>query len=693
MTVASDIPTLHRELTDLKKVSEVSFQEKPVVLAFGGQSRQYVALERSLYETCPRLKHYIDICEEILVGLGFPPIVPAIFDTTPISDVVILQTATFAAQHSCVRCWIDGGLDISAVIGYSFGELTALIIPGVWTLRDGIRAIAMRANLIATGWGAERGAMLAVYATRDFVREIARQGVDCEIACLNGETSQVVVGSIESIKHIEGILVSEAKERGIRSQRLDVKHGFQSRYTEPLIDKLSSLAGLIPIHEPKIPLETCTAEKCDKITPGHLVRHIRNPVYFEDAVRRIEDRLGSCIWLEGGIDTPIVSMLKKATRNPSSHKFQALSFKSSIAKEAVLPKANVGLSQVFLPPHPFAHTPAWVENVDHTTELLLSREGDGKTGQVPEPPLKPIRLVTGLEITGREKLFVINTESNRFKAIVSSHAVRNRPLCPASIYMECAAMATQLSGIEFTKGDLCFEGLSFEHPLGLHPNRHVTTHTRGSLALRAGSNLGAYQRMVSGAINQLLSSTESEKLTEIRAYGLFSRVVTYAAILRGIKSIVMGECQALAEIQLPSGQVGTEESIAVGACDAVSLDVMIQVAGLLINSSDQCELDSVFVATGIESTTLSDADCFLRTTSWKVYTTFAPVDESLVTGDVFVLGPDGSLVLAIVGIAFTKLPISRLEKMLDGANPVAVATTNFIPGPSPAGIQANESHL
>lgn len=710
-TIAADTVALREELMRPGVATE-ALPKTPVVLAFGGQTKQFVGLERFLYDTCPRLRQYIDTCDEILVRLGLPSIIPAIFDTAPIADVRVLQTATFAMQYACARCWIESGLEVESVIGHSFGELTALVVSGAWELADGIRAIATRAGLVATEWGAERGSMLAVHADRDTVLGLARRAQDCEIACFNAEMSQVVVGRADSITRLEHILVNDAQYAQVRSQRLDVTHGFHSKLTEPLLGGLTSLAATIPTKAPKIRIETCTSDGCSELTPNHFVRHIRDPVYFEDAVRRIEDRLGSCLWIEAGVNSSIIPMLKRATRNPTLHKLQALNFQGSEPKEHILPRitsklwlegidvsfwpfmmpGESGLRHISLPSYCFTRSRAWVENVGQIRVIT-----GGAENQIQQPP-KPVQLVSGPETIGQQKVWVINTESKRFRDIVLGHAVLGSPLCPASMYMESVTMSAQLAGIDMSNGTLCFDDFHLEGPLGVDQGRRVTvtlqaaeepavgwkfsvrsarwpgdgssvtTHARGLITRRScRSHLQPYGRMISGQVDQLQSTAHSEKLMATRSYRLFSQVVTYAEFLRGIKSVVISERRALAEVQLPSGQVGTEESTAVGMCDAVSLDLFMQVSGLLINTGDHSEPGSVFVATDVESATLSsDPSCFLQNTTWKVYATFAPAGETHVTADVFVLWPDNSLVMTMLGVRFTKLPISRLRRLLQG---------------------------
>lgn len=727
MTVSSDTGSLLRSLGESKTIFEKPSNRKPVVLAFAGQSEQFVGLDPHLYETCPRLRHHIDMCCKTLTDLGYPSAVPAIFQKDPISDTVLLQTAIFSMQYSFARCWINSGLQVDAVLGHSLGELTAITVSGVWGLADGLRFVAARAKLIDSKWGPERGSMLAIHAKKDIVLGLTSGIGGCEVACFNSQSTQVVAGSSQSLKLVESALASDPQYQGIRHQTINTTHGFHSNLTEPLLQELSAVAETLSYNEPEIYLETCTAGGRQKITPDHVTRHTRDAVYFHEAVQRLSGHLGPCVWVEAGSNSPIIAMLKSSAPNSSSHTFQPLNFRKSAAKESVLSNAVLslwmegldvsfwpfltpqesGLSQISLPPYVFRGTSAWVENIDRATEareMLKDSQGEGPVVE----QARPAKLVTGPEKNGNTMLFGINTRSVRFKSIVSGHAVRNRPLCPASMYMECAAMALQNLGIDLSQSQISFEDLSFASPLGVDPNGvvtlaleeanasggwqlcfqsrpdasgrpTVTTHMSGSLKVQqTRANLGASQRLVLKQVEKMSTDSGLERFMDTRAYALFSTVVTYAGFLRGMKNIAIDGCQALAEVHLPDGQVGLEESTAVGECDTVSLDIFIQVLGLTINSSDLCDPSNVYVATGIENATLPAGRCFLETKAWKVFVQYTPIKESQATGDVFVLSQDGLLVMSITGVSFTKVPISKLKKMLDAATTSAHAKSHAV---------------
>ena len=113
-------------------------------------------------------------------------------------------------QYASARCWIDAGLEVSVMIGHSFGELTAMAVCGILSLHDGLKLIATRACLMKSKWGAERGKMLAIHASPEVVQDVvaslkkATAGNETEggegqpqleIACYNAPSSQIVVGS------------------------------------------------------------------------------------------------------------------------------------------------------------------------------------------------------------------------------------------------------------------------------------------------------------------------------------------------------------------------------------------------------------------------------------------------------------------------------------------------------------------
>lgn len=714
--------------TSTASVKPLSAPARGVVLLFSGQSKQNVHLNRSLYDSQPLLRRYVDLCDEMLTQQGFPSIIPSLFQEEAISDPVILQCATFALQYSCAKCWIDSGLKVDVIVGHSFGELTALAVSGALSLRDGILLVATRATLMKTKWGAERGTMLAIHADRQTVEKVQRMVPDIEVACYNAPTSQVVVGTAASITETERVLSSNFP--AVKHQRLNVSHGFHSRFTEPLLPGLGDLSAKLSFGVPSIPVETCTEDRVSIAGSKYLTNHTRMPVYFEQAIQRVETRLGPCVFLEAGTDTPIVAMAKRATARSDGHVFQALSSHKDAhglaAATASLWQQNVSVSfwafassagidtprlqQVWLPPYQFdKSTTAWLPFVDRIEEA--------KAMQKPciEPatqPHKPQFLVSPVSVS--EGRFLVNTGAERFTTLVSGHAVRGKPLCPASLYMECALMAVQLAGKDVQGKSLVFSNVSYSAPLGIDASRETflsldqpaaqgpwrfslsstalkkrDTHATGNLSIgvQASPQNQLVERLVADRMKALKARQDVDTFSSMRAYSLFSRVVRYSAMFRGISNIVMDADQALATVNVPPCTAEPGQSTVTRSCETVVLDTFIQVLGLLVNSGTHVDDECVCVATGVESATISAAADFDAVREYTVYAMYNNASQGRFSGDVFVMARgSGELVCSFAGVQFSQLPIVKLERLLEGANSTAVEPATSQPTPMRRGV-------
>jgi acyl transferase domain-containing protein len=148
--------------------------ERPVILCFGGQVSTCVGLDRKLYDSIGILRQHLDQCDNIIKSLGLDSIYPDIFMQEPVRDTVKLQTMLFAMQYASAKAWMDCGLEtkVAAVVGHSFGEITALCVAGVLSLEDAVKLITSRARLVRDVWGADPGAMMAVEADEALVHEL-----------------------------------------------------------------------------------------------------------------------------------------------------------------------------------------------------------------------------------------------------------------------------------------------------------------------------------------------------------------------------------------------------------------------------------------------------------------------------------------------------------------------------------------
>ena len=727
-TTATHVSSLARELESVQDASfECSQGLLPVVLVFSGQNASTISLDKDIYDNFPAFRYYIDRCDCILQSLGseYKSLYPTIFQAAPVNDIVSLQCGIFAVQYASARCWIDAGLQVNVIIGHSLGELTALVISGVLALEDAIQLVATRADLIARRWNAEKGAMLAIHTEVENIHAIISYaqprsgGPKLEIACYNSASSFVVAGTLAAVEAAEELLKTNVSFQHIRYHRLGTSHAFHSRLAEPILEELSDIAKTFRWRDPLIPLEVCSAEPLEFMQNYSVSKHAREPVYFASAIQRIESRLGPCLWFEAGIDSPIIPMVRKACRTPKAHHFQTVTTRLrhgaiDAISATILELWRIGArlshwsflttqqehKQVWLPPYCFETTPHWLEHIDRCVELrqsLIAQGASEKTESDLQPPLK---LITKMEPADENQLhskFYINTECVRFQEILAGHAVRQKPLCPASLYMECAVMAVQTLHEELEEANLLFEDLEFQAALGIHLQRRVTitlevlepkrswnfivesstqtepksrniTHATGMVALASAPGLESLQSLVLDSMDRLDTTTDVDRLMSKRAYKHFARIVDYAPFLQGITSITLGEREASATIKLPDSQPDRQASTAWRLCDTIAIDAFIQVIGLCMNSSDGVSNSEILVASGIKRVIISSSCEMGGSVSWNVYAKYNFVGAAQAIGDVFICSSEGSLVALLSGCRFTRLLISKLDRLLDSSN-------------------------
>ncbi|KAL8699113.1 MAG: hypothetical protein Q9224_001556 [Gallowayella concinna] len=683
---------------------------RSIVLVFCGQVDQAVGLNRVLYEDSGLFRSHIDRCDQIVRSIGLPSIIPTIFQTEPITDIRILHCCLFAQQYAFAQCWIESGLKVDAMVGQSFGELTALAIGGHLSLKDTLSLIARRASIIQSQWGDEQGNMLTVRCNIDkanqVIAEMKRRGKNIDIACYNAEDSLVLGGTADAITATERWLQQEPTYGGFTAKKLRVTHAYHTILSEVILDDLEAAASNFEFNVSTIPLATSTRDLDQTITPTYIRSHMRDPVYFQAAVRRLEERFGDSIWLEAGCDSPAFAVLKSAIASPERHIIQAVKINGSkrpmdmiatitsdLWREGIdlsywdfhNPCEN-GLQHVWLPPYHFQETRHWLPLIDHAMEA--SRGNSPKTMESAQVD----KLVTQLhpQSHGDVERFEINTSTQRFIDIVTGHSVLGRQLCPAGLYMECASTAAQLLMDDQQNLGLIIEDCSFECPLvsldrsvmvalGKCPSKlswsfevsstsastsHKSSiHAKGCISFQNNVQLQHYQRLVSRRVQEL-ESTSSETLLKDKAYTLFTRVVNYSDIFKGISMIKFADTEALAEVNICL-QAPTFKTMAARSCDTISLDVFVQVCGLLINSHSFCVKDSAYLAVGAESIRIAQTCDLEECRDWTVYAAFEPVDENKAKGDVFVMRRSGEVVIVMVGLQFAKVALKTLKKLLD----------------------------
>ena len=700
---------------------------KPLVLVFGGQTSQAIGLSREFYNASTLFRSYIDTCDAITRSLGHEGLYPDIFQDEPVKNIVSLHSMLFSLQYSCAQAWMDSGLQVDAIIGHSFGQLTALCVSGSLSLEDGLKLVLGRASLMRSHWGLEKGAMISLEADLEVVQRIISlvgtrdSDHKLEIACYNGPTSHVLVGAESAIKAFEEALPLMV---AVKYKILNVTHGFHSELTDPLLPALIDLAKDLTFMEPKIPLETCSdGQSWTEIVPEMIAEHTRAPVYFGQAVERLALRLGPCTWLEAGSSSSIIGVLRRSLGKVTSsqHAFHALSLSSTSAIGS-LADTTVTLrkdghkvqfwpfhrcqkseySQLNLPPYQFEKARHWIEWVPKAQELPKEVKAQG----IPKEDSKPVLLsfVRFQDQSQRDGEFFVDPRSEQYRLFVQGHGVLGRPLCPASLYIEvvCQAALFLRSTSEMSTSIPCVDELEMIAPIGydsdlaiglslrsmdaaiatwdfvltswslMNPSNktnNVQQHATGRVSLQEpdsrvlNDTLLRFQRLVGyHRYEDLVANPKAEGIQGSLIYKVFNRVVQYADYYKGVKLVFAREHEVAGRVELTHHVL---DSLNDTVCNPLAIDNFMQVAGLHVNSLNDCNDDEVFMSTKVDRIQIGSRYRPFDTGSWSVYSSFSPNCEKEIRNDIFVFdSATKSLVVMILGARFTKVRITSLTKVL-----------------------------
>ncbi len=313
--------------------------ERPVTFMFPGVGDQYVQATAQLYQDEPVFRHYFDLCSELLQPyLGqdlrqilYPQDTPRAMslETGPdlkqmlnraqangahtnghqangtsqqIKQTAVAQPLVFALEYALAQLWLSWGVQPQALVGYSLGEYVAACLAGVFSLEDGLRLVAQRAQLIETLPG---GAMLAVALSEEEIRPYVDDSLS--LSAINGPMMCVVAGPTEDVNGLAQRLATA----GVACRPVQSSHAFHSRMMAPIAGRFKELLQTIALKPPQIPVVSnvtgawLTAEQAT--SPDYWVNHLQQPVRFADGVQTLWQKPGNVL-LEVGIGQTLGSL-------------------------------------------------------------------------------------------------------------------------------------------------------------------------------------------------------------------------------------------------------------------------------------------------------------------------------------------------------------------------------------------------
>ncbi|AEO67399.1 polyketide synthase [Thermothielavioides terrestris NRRL 8126] len=680
-----------------------------VVLCFGGQNSTCVGIDRAIYDQVSVFRSHLDACDAMCRSLGLESIYPDIFQRTPASDVVKLQTMLFATQYACARSWIDCGLEPAAVVGFSFGELTALCVAGVLNLETAIGMVAGRARVIQEKWGRDPGAMIAIEAEQSQVEELLSDAAAAgssedraTIACFNGPTSFTLAGSTRAIGSVTETLESKAAFRGVRWKRIDVTNAFHCSLVDPLVPDLERIGMGLRFEAPKIPVEHATETELsfDRLDSRFVANHMRQPVYFSHAARRLAKKYQACVWLEAGSNSSVTSIAYRAiggnASSKNSHKFQSFNITADnsldFLAEATVQLWNWGVDVTFWPHHasqraqypPLMLPPYQFEKSRHWIELKPPPKANS---ELAVPPATVAARPVGLwSFVGQDQgkhrrcvRFRVHTTSAEFEEHVSGHIIAQAaPLCPSTLQLHIAIDALMSVRVDASLQPR-LRGMTSHTPLPLglqdpvwldaeaqDPDLRIWTWKMSSSVHSSASN-GPHTLYVSGTIvflapddadwrdefsrferlvgwercERLLNDLDPDEVIKgPKIYNRFAEIVQYGDLYKGVLKLVGKGDESAGRVVARKTSTTTSNSSSKSWLDTGLADSFCQVAGIFVNTMTDRSPSDIYISDRIDQWVRSPAGVDnmnpTERTEWEVLALHHRQSEKEYVSDVFI---------------------------------------------------------
>jgi acyl transferase domain-containing protein/acyl carrier protein len=275
------------ELPGIISDRRLQLASNKAVFVYPGQGGQWLGMGRSLFEREPVFRDALTRCDAAIAkhaGWSVIDELRAAPENSRLDEIDVVQPTLFAVMIALTELWKSLGVEPSAVVGHSMGEVAAAAVAGALSLDDAAAVICNRSRLMKRLRG--RGAMAVVELGLDDTRALLNGTENVWVGASNSASSTVISGDVEAVESVMAALES----REVFCRRIKVDVASHSGHMDAVRDELESAVSHITPRAGVLPMYSTTTgeiEDGSRLDANYWGRNLRQPVLFHQAVERL----------------------------------------------------------------------------------------------------------------------------------------------------------------------------------------------------------------------------------------------------------------------------------------------------------------------------------------------------------------------------------------------------------------------
>ena len=286
--------TYLQNLPNKRKSSNVieAGKKSSVVFVFPGQGSQWLGMGRDLLTENSVFRDVLLRCEKAMKPWCDWSLLEQLelSEDSPsyrLNEIGVIQPILFAIEVALAAVWSSWGIEPSAVIGHSMGEVAAAYVSGALPLEDAACVICNRSQLMqrTSGNGAMAVVGLSFSEAEQFLKGHEHQ---LSIAVHNSPRSVVLSGDPSTLD----ALMDQLTNQGVFCRSVKVDVASHSPQMEPLLPELVEALKDIQPNTGGMPFySTATEQVIDGVSldAQYWKKNMRQPVRFQPMIEQLLD--------------------------------------------------------------------------------------------------------------------------------------------------------------------------------------------------------------------------------------------------------------------------------------------------------------------------------------------------------------------------------------------------------------------